>query len=371
MGNPNRLKFQCPSQPQLESALNAMANEIAKAKSSVKFSAGSGLTVTASGDEVCYSLSGKEAALKHPERFKVVYSRDEQKIFISVGAVVRHSESCVVSDSGGDKSVLVPVVPTLGGLALDAFATRPYFTLAALNALPGEGRIMVVVPNTSATPQVKLVARDSERDSLSDGEIGYCIADLLYDSEDEDVDITQLWQSDIYVAAEPLNSTSGSGGSGGSIGGSIGGSTEGSSGSSASIGGSEKDTAIVPASWSPSGYAALFVAEMPEVRFDDVMVVALDGHRTTLPMDKRFVEVCEAKSIRCCGWSGDRPGSVGVVVSEGSVVITASCFPFLRPQTVTLRLSGVRKGFRGKRFPFRTRKQFDENEAFINSAYSK
>ena len=191
------------------------------------------------------------------------------------------------------------------------------------------------------------------------------------------MDITQLWQSDIYVTADMMDSASSAasiggsaeGSSGGSVGGSVGGSIGGSSGSADP--GSFKDTAIVPASWSPFGYAALFVAEMPEVRFDDVLVVALDGRRTVMPMDKRFVEVCEAKSIRCCGWSGDRRGSVAVVVSEGSVVITASCFPFLRPQTVTLRLSGVRKGFRGKRFPFRTRRQFDENEAFINSAYSK
>ena len=43
--------------------------------------------------------------------------------------------------------------------------------------------------------------------------------------------------------------------------------------------------------------------------------------------------------------------------------------PWLRPGTVQVRLSGIRKGFAGKRFPMRTHAQFVANEAFINSAY--
>jgi len=38
-------------------------------------------------------------------------------------------------------------------------------------------------------------------------------------------------------------------------------------------------------------------------------------------------------------------------------------------QDDVLRLTGIRRGFAGKRFPRRTREQFLANEAFINSAY--
>ena len=135
--------------------------------------------------------------------------------------------------------------------------------------------------------------------------------------------------------------------------------------------GSGKDTAIVPAPWSSTGYAALFVMEAPEVRFDDIIRADIAGRVTRVPMDPRFVAVCEPYSISCCGCSVDRPGPAGIEVLRDAVIITVSRWPWARPRVVTMRLTGIRKGFKTLRFPSRTGKQFLENEAFINSAYSK
>lgn len=132
---------------------------------------------------------------------------------------------------------------------------------------------------------------------------------------------------------------------------------------------SEKSTAIVPASWSRSGYAALFVAEMPEVRFDDVLAARLPRRDATLPIDPRFVEVCEAESIRVCGWACDLPIRVGLAVRAGREVRVRFARQRDEEVELTIRLTGVRKGFADKRFPDRTREQFEANERFIRGAY--
>lgn len=143
--------------------------------------------------------------------------------------------------------------------------------------------------------------------------------------------------------------------------------SDGSSVPSEESAGSDKSTAIVPASWDPNGYTAMFIAECPEVRFDDVLTVSLKGRVTVVPLDSRYVEVCERDSIKVVGAVADRPAMLGAVVRLHQVVILSSHFPAV----VNLRLSGIRKGFKGMRFPSRTRQQFEENEAWINSAYSR
>ncbi len=60
------------------------------------------------------------------------------------------------------------------------------------------------------------------------------------------------------------------------------------------------------------------------------------------------------------------PGASG---ERLTLKLRTSRLPWLRPGTVQVRLSGIRKGFASKRFPTRTHAQFVANEAFINSAY--
>lgn len=130
-----------------------------------------------------------------------------------------------------------------------------------------------------------------------------------------------------------------------------------------------KDTAIVPASWTPTGYAALFVAEMPEVRFDDVIIANIKSGKTSVLIDPKFLEVCEPHTVEVCGLAPEAPVAIGARVVGGSVIVEAG--GFIDPVRVVIRLTGIRKGFRNHRFPSRTREQFLSNEKFINSAYKR
>ena len=65
----------------------------------------------------------------------------------------------------------------------------------------------------------------------------------------------------------------------------------------------------------------------------------------------------------------DIPVLVGAVVEGDKVRVQfAEENPNLSLQVV-IRLTGIRKGFRGLRFPSRTKAQFEANERFIRSAY--
>jgi hypothetical protein len=141
-------------------------------------------------------------------------------------------------------------------------------------------------------------------------------------------------------------------------------------GSFGSDSGSDKSTAIVPAAWSPTGYTALFTDESPEVVFHDTVKVQMKplGRRITrVKIDPRFLSVCEAGNVWASGYSCDSVQGMSVRVVGDEVVIRRSWLNCASEVIVTL--TGVRRGFRGLRFPNRTREQFVANEAFINSAY--
>lgn len=132
--------------------------------------------------------------------------------------------------------------------------------------------------------------------------------------------------------------------------------------------GSDKSTAIVPASWTAGNYVALFTEEAPDVRFHDVMKTKVTGRRTRLAIDPRYVEVCEPGTLMVQGLCPDRPCRIGAVIVGGEVEIRCG---WVRPRTVVVHLTGIRKGFLGMRFPNRTRRQFEANEQFLNSAYPR
>jgi len=105
------------------------------------------------------------------------------------------------------------------------------------------------------------------------------------------------------------------------------------------------------------------------VRFDDVLVARVPMADGFLLIDDRYLAVCEPGSIEACGCVADLPVAVGAMVDGDQVRLR---FGRQRPKTqvqVVVRLTGIRKGFRGLRFPSRTRAQFEANERFIKSAY--
>ena len=148
---------------------------------------------------------------------------------------------------------------------------------------------------------------------------------------------------------------------------------ESSNGSTSdSTSGSDKSTAIVPMDWHDKGYGALFTMESNEVLFEFVMRdVPVTGSKTVARIDDRFLAVCERDSMVITGISGDKLGPVGAVIKDNEVILDALPVSFLRPNKVTLKLTGTRKGFKGFDMPERSKEQFIANERFINSAYPR
>ena len=132
---------------------------------------------------------------------------------------------------------------------------------------------------------------------------------------------------------------------------------------------SSKSTAIVPASWTPTGYAALFIAEMPDVRFDEVMTVRVRQEYDCIPVDPRFLEVCEVETMAVVSACPSEPVVLGAEFVNDHVELKFADPDPSVELTVTIRLSAIRRGFLGDRFTPRTERQFTQNERFINSAY--
>lgn len=100
-----------------------------------------------------------------------------------------------------------------------------------------------------------------------------------------------------------------------------------------------------------------------------MIVVKLPVADTDIQIDPKYLEVCEPGSVEVCGCALDLPVAVGAVV-EGTVVRLrfGGDQPKMAVRAV-IRLTGIRKGFAGLRFPDRTATQFEANERFIRSAY--
>jgi hypothetical protein len=108
---------------------------------------------------------------------------------------------------------------------------------------------------------------------------------------------------------------------------------------------------------------------MPEVRFDDVIVDVGPLVDKDIKIDPRFLEVCDAGTVEVCGVSCDYPVAIGAKVMGSVVSLWLSKHNPDAIVRIVIRLTGVRRGFSGVRFPARTHEQFLANERFINSAY--
>jgi hypothetical protein len=133
--------------------------------------------------------------------------------------------------------------------------------------------------------------------------------------------------------------------------------------------GSGKSTAIVPASWTKTGFTALFVEESPEVNFNDRLIIIVRQAETLVPIDPHLIEVCAKDSIECLCQS-DEAVCVGAIVVDGHVRLRVPAASTENPIRVVIRLLGIRRGFADLRFPDRTREQFESNERFLQSAYT-
>jgi hypothetical protein len=79
------------------------------------------------------------------------------------------------------------------------------------------------------------------------------------------------------------------------------------------------------------------------------------------------VQVCQPGSLVVAGLVASLPHAVGAVARGARIELTRDAGPAL---TVTVRLSGIRAGFAGVRFPTFNRRQAQRNEQFWAQAHA-
>ena len=80
-------------------------------------------------------------------------------------------------------------------------------------------------------------------------------------------------------------------------------------------------------------------------------------------LGSRFISVCEAGTITVVSLAPSIPMAVGAVIEDGMVVVTADR-PGVSNSYVTVKVSGIRRGRHGVRFPQFTADEFTRNTAF-------
>jgi len=100
------------------------------------------------------------------------------------------------------------------------------------------------------------------------------------------------------------------------------------------------------------------------------MIVRVKDRTTIIPIDFKFIDVCEIGSIEACSYTANEPINIGIQVVNDMLKIKLNK---KRSKTVrvVVKLNGVRKGFNNIRFPNRTRRDFIANERFLKMARAK
>ena len=113
-------------------------------------------------------------------------------------------------------------------------------------------------------------------------------------------------------------------------------------------------------------YVALYCVEAPEVRFEEIISIKSNGRlKIEHEIDPEFVFICEPDSIKAISHTTTEPALCGVKVKENKLIIT---FSGNIPEEVTVKLSGIRKGFANVRFEKKTEEQANHNNDFWGQA---
>ena len=104
---------------------------------------------------------------------------------------------------------------------------------------------------------------------------------------------------------------------------------------------------------------------MPEVRFDDVITLKTEGKLSLQhKIDEEFVYVCEEDSIEAIGYSTSEPSLCGININKNIISVK---FSGSIPESITIKISGIRKGRKDKRFPIFSEEEMKKNLAFWSS----
>jgi len=125
------------------------------------------------------------------------------------------------------------------------------------------------------------------------------------------------------------------------------------------------DKSAIVAGREPGQYVGLQCVEMPDVRFEDVLTVDVDGRGGfSVPIDPQLVFVCEPNSIEPVSYVCNSPAVAGVEVIDGHTLKIEFSHSTPLPDKITVKVSGIRKGRAGRRFP-----EYTEAEATANNAF--
>jgi hypothetical protein len=120
-------------------------------------------------------------------------------------------------------------------------------------------------------------------------------------------------------------------------------------------------------------YIELACMEMPEVRFEDLIVVNIgrEGKNNVLSVfniDENFIKVCEYDSIQVVSAMPSRPILIGAEVSNNKIYVRAKDDCLVDEiVSVNIRLSGIRIGNAGRRFAEHTYENMIKNNTFWDS----
>jgi hypothetical protein len=108
--------------------------------------------------------------------------------------------------------------------------------------------------------------------------------------------------------------------------------------------------------------------EMPEVRFEDIIIVNWNGQYIhSQPIDPLFIAVCEPNSVIVISATPSHPTIIGARVIENNIIIQVNSPEYL--QKVAIKLSGIRKGVI-QRFQECSREQMNSNNRFWSQQFT-
>ena len=117
-------------------------------------------------------------------------------------------------------------------------------------------------------------------------------------------------------------------------------------------------------------YVELICVEMPEVRFEDIIIFTVGGlgHATAnsvKSIDPRFLQVCAQGTIKPVSVVPSMPVNVGSYVKDNLLVIDIESDKLINNQIeIVVKISGIRKGAEHKRFATHTYEEMMANNRF-------
>jgi collagen type VII alpha len=126
--------------------------------------------------------------------------------------------------------------------------------------------------------------------------------------------------------------------------------------------GSQGDKMAIVSTSVEDEYVGLFCTEMPTPYFEDIIRVKIKSHKTLHMIESTFIDVIEPDTLEVTSAVPSDPTLVGARIT-GSMLSIVVEGP-KKPEYVTVKISGIRKGRLDKRFPTFTKNQMKDNFIF-------